>query len=369
MIAGEKSGDLHASNLIKELRKIDENATIRAWGGDEMQKAGAVLVRHYAQMAFMGFWEVLKNFFTIRRFLKECQQDLLRFQPDVLILVDFAGFNLRMAKFAKKHGIRVFYYISPKIWAWNPQRAHIIKKYVDKMFVIMHFEKAFYRQYEMDVEYVGNPLFDAIRQFSPNPRFLEENNLSDKPIIALLPGSRKQELHYIFPTMLRVVDAFKEKFQFVVAGVKELPEEIYQPALRQGIPVLFDQTYQLLSYAHAAVVTSGTATLEVALFNVPQVVCYRTSQLTYLIGKQLIRVPYISLVNLIVGRQLVRELIQDNLSVENLTQALKEILYEQRTDILKGYEEMRKLIETENASQRAAQQMWMNLHQTVKSHG
>ncbi|MCS6832562.1 MAG: lipid-A-disaccharide synthase [Flammeovirgaceae bacterium] len=369
IIAGEKSGDLHASNLIKELKKIDKHATIRAWGGDEMQRAGAILVKHYAQMAFMGFWEVVKNIFTIRHFLKECQQDLLAFQPDVLILVDFAGFNLRMAKFAKKHHIRVFYYISPKIWAWNPQRAYTIRKYVDKMFVIMHFEKAFYQKYGMEVDYVGNPLFDAIRQFSPNPRFLEENRLGNKLIIALLPGSRKQELYYIFPTMLQLANVLKDNFQFVVAGVKELPSTMYKPALEQGIPVLFDQTYQLLSYAHAAIVTSGTATLEVALFNVPQVVCYRTSRLTYLLGKQLIRVPYISLVNLILGRELVRELIQDALSIENLLKALEEILYHRREEILRGYEEMRNMIRTENASQLAAQYMWKYLTQTNESNG
>jgi lipid-A-disaccharide synthase len=366
LIAGEKSGDLHASNLIKELVKLDDKAEIRAWGGDEMQKAGAKLVKHYSEMAFMGFWEVFKNLLTIRRFLKECEVDLQKYQPDVLILIDYAGFNLRVAAIAKKLGIKVFYYISPKVWAWNQSRALKIKKLVDKMFVIMHFEKAFYQKFDFEVDYVGNPIFDAIRNHQVNPKFLEENNLTSKPIIALLPGSRKQELAYIFPTMLETAKQFSLKYpeyQFVVAGVNELPSSFYEDAISQGLPVIKNDTYNLLSYSYSALVTSGTATLEVALFKVPQVVCYKTSWLTYQIAKSLIKVKYISLVNLIADKMLVKELIQKDLNVKLLTSSLEEILGKERPRILKEYEEMKKMIETEGASKETAKLMWKYLNQ------
>ncbi|GAB4338820.1 MAG: lipid-A-disaccharide synthase [Flammeovirgaceae bacterium] len=366
LIAGEKSGDLHGSNLIKELKKLDSNAEIRAWGGDEMQKAGANLVRHYSEMAFMGFWEVFKNLLTIKRFLKECESDLKNYKPDVLILIDYAGFNLRVAAIAKNLGIRVFYYISPKVWAWNQRRALKIKKLIDKMFVIMHFEKAFYKKFDYEVDYVGNPIFDAIRSHQSNPKFLQDNNLSDKPIIALLPGSRKQELAFIFPTMLETARQFLIKnpdYQFVVAGVNELPHSFYEQAIRLGFPVIKNDTYNLLSHSVAALVTSGTATLEVALFQVPQVVCYKTSWLTYQIAKNLIKVKYISLVNLIADKMLVRELIQNDLNLENLMNALEEVLGKERTRILREYEEMKKMIATESASKETARLIWKYLNQ------
>ena len=359
IIAGERSGDLHGSNLIKGIRKHDPDAQIRAWGGDMMQVAGAEIVKHYRELAFMGFFEVVKNLPTILGFLSFCKKDIKNFQPDVVILIDYSGFNMRVAKFAKLNGFKNFYYISPKVWAWNQSRALNIKRFVDKMFVIFPFEKDFFKKYDYEVEYVGNPLFDAIADFTPNPNFRKDARLGQKPIIALLPGSRKQEVDSILALMLSQVYEFPD-YQFVIGTVSNLPKELY--ARWQSIfPVklVVDDAYNLLSVADAALVTSGTATLETALFNVPQVVCYRGGWAAYQVYKRVIRVPFVSLVNLIAGREVVKELLQYDLTKENLTDELTKITINQSTrqNQLDGYAEIRNILGEKGASERAGMLM------------
>ena len=355
IIAGERSGDLHGSNLIKGIRKHDPEAQIRAWGGEMMQEAGAEIVKHYRDLAFMGFFEVIKNLPTILGFLSFCKKDIKSFQPDVVILIDYSGFNMRVAKFAKLNGFKNFYYISPKVWAWNQSRALNIKRFVDKMFVIFPFEKDFFKQYDYEVEYVGNPLFDAIADFTPNPNFRKDARLGQKPIIALLPGSRKQEVETILALMLSQVYEFPD-YQFVIGTVSNLPKELY--ARWQSIfPVklVVDDAYNLLSVADAALVTSGTATLETALFNVPQVVCYRGGWAAYQVYKRVIQVPFVSLVNLIAGREVVKELLQYDLTKEDLTDELTKITINQHTrqSQLNGYAEIRNILGEKGASERA----------------
>jgi lipid-A-disaccharide synthase len=359
IIAGERSGDLHASNLIKSIKQEDAEAQIRAWGGDMMQQAGATLVKHYKDLAFMGFWEVAKNLPTIMGFMKECQRDIVAYQPDVVVLVDYAGFNMRIAKFAKKQGIRVFYYISPKVWAWNQSRAYKIKANVDRLFVIFPFEVEFFKGYEYEVDYVGNPLLDAIAAFQPNPLFKQENNLPDKPIIALLPGSRKQEVEKMLEVMLGVVSKFNQ-YHFVIAAIRNLPESFYEPFSRvPHVSVVYEQTYDLLAHAEAALVTSGTATLETALFEVPQVVCYKTGAITYTIAKSLIQIGFISLVNLIANKEVVKELIQENFNVPALAYELKKILpgSEYRIEQLAEYGKIKQKMGQPGASEKAAKLM------------
>jgi lipid-A-disaccharide synthase len=359
IIAGERSGDLHGSNLIKGIRKHDLNAQIRAWGGEMMQDAGAEIVKHYRDLAFMGFFEVIKNLPTILGFLSFCKKDIKSFQPDVIILIDYAGFNMRVAKFAKTNGIKTFYYISPKVWAWNQSRALKIKQFVDKMFVIFPFEKDFFKQYNYEVEYVGNPLFDAIADFTPNQNFRKDARLGQKPIIALLPGSRKQEVETMLPLMMSQVYEFPD-YQFVIGTVSNLPKELY--ARWQSlfpIKLVCDDAYNLLSIADAALVTSGTATLETALFNVPQVVCYRGGWAAYQVYKRVIRVPFVSLVNLIAGREVVKELLQYNLTKENLTEELTKITLNSSTkqNQLNAYSEISKILGEKGASERAGELM------------
>jgi lipid-A-disaccharide synthase len=355
IIAGERSGDLHGSNLIKGIRKHDPDAQIRAWGGDMMQEAGAEIVKHYRELAFMGFFEVIKNLPTILGFLSFCKKDIKNFQPDVVILIDYSGFNMRVAKFAKQNGFKNFYYISPKVWAWNQSRALNIKRFVDKMFVIFPFEKDFFKQYDYEVEYVGNPLFDAIADFTSNPNFRKDARLGQKPIIALLPGSRKQEVDSMLSLMLSQVYEFPD-YQFVIGTVSNLPKELY--ARWQSIfPVklVVDDAYNLLSVADAALVTSGTATLETALFNVPQVVCYKGGWAAYQVYKRVIRVPFVSLVNLIAGREVVKELLQYELTKENLTTELTKITVNEytRQNQLDGYAEIKNILGEKGASERA----------------
>lgn len=354
LVVGERSGDLHAANLMKALLKEDPDASFRFWGGDAMQAVGGEIVKHYREMAFMGFVEVLRHLGKIRAFLRECQADIASHKPDVVILVDYSGFNMRIAKFIKKKqlGIPVYYYISPKIWAWNTQRAHKIKQLIDRMFVIFPFEVDFYKQFEYSVDFVGNPLWDAIRDFSPSPTFRQSHQLSDKPIIALLPGSRKQEVNNILKKMSQVVKHFPD-YQWVIAGVSNLPKDLYTPFLAlKGVKIVFDDTYNLLHEAEAAVVTSGTATLETALFNVPQVVVYQTSFLTYWIVKALIKVKYISLVNLVGEKEVVKELIQGNFTEEKLVEAVRSIINEgaQRNQILNDYQMMIEKLGRQGAS-------------------
>ncbi|SOD93653.1 lipid-A-disaccharide synthase [Spirosoma fluviale] len=362
LIAGERSGDLHGANLIKAIRQYDTSSkpTFRAYGGEQMEAAGAVLVRHYREMAFMGFLEVVKNLGTIRRIMRECQADLLANRPDVLILIDYAGFNLRMARFAKKHGIRVFYYISPKVWAWNQRRALKIKATVDKLFTILPFETEFFAKYDYKVEYVGNPLLDALADFKPDPVFRKEKGITDRPVIALLPGSRHQEITSILPAMLETTRQFPN-YQFVLGTVSNLPESLYKCLLADFPHVICvdDAAYDLLHIATAALVTSGTATLETALLNIPQVVCYKTTGISYAIAKNLIAVPFISLVNLIADREVVKELIQNDLTPKRIGDELRRILPGEsgRDAQLAGYAEVQKKMGGAGASQRAGRLM------------
>ncbi|MCE7040811.1 lipid-A-disaccharide synthase [Dyadobacter sp. CY312] len=356
LIAGERSGDLHGANLLKGIKENDPDAVFRGWGGDMMQAEGMELVTHYKDTAFMGFLEVALNLHKISGFLKKCKSDILEYQPDVIILIDYPGFNLRIASFAKKKGLKVFYYISPKVWAWNQKRALKIKENVDRMFVIFPFEIDFYKKYDYNVDYVGNPLMDAIAAFKPDPEFKKKNNLlTDKPVIALLPGSRKQEIIGMLDLMLAVQPHFSAH-QFVIAGVKNLPASLYNKYVTAGKAVIvYESTYDLLSIADAALVTSGTATLETALLNVPEVVCYKTSGFSYAIAKRLIRVRFISLVNLIMDKEVVRELIQDELNEKNIREELASILPggPKRSVQLSDYAKLQELVGREGASERA----------------
>lgn len=334
---------------------MDQQAVFRGMGGGYMEKAGLQVSAHYKDVAFMGFIEVLLGFRKVIRYLSLIKKDLLDFKPDALILIDYGGFNMKVAKFASKVGIPVHYYIPPKVWAWNQRRALTLKKYVTSLYTILPFEPDFFAKYGWEVPYVGNPIRDELLKFSPNPAFLLQNGLSGKPIIALLPGSRRQEVLVMLSTMLGVVKRFPD-WDFVVAGVDNLPADIYQDAERNGIQTVFNQTYDLLHVAHAAVVTSGTATLETALFNVPQVVVYKTSPITYGIAIHLVKIPFISLVNLIAGHEVVRELIQDAYSEARLVEELSAITGEGmlRQAVLKGYADVQKKIGHKKASQETA---------------
>jgi lipid-A-disaccharide synthase len=355
IIAGEASGDLHGSNLIKELNQLDQAASIRCWGGDLMQAAGASLVRHYKDLAFMGFVEVVKNLPTILKNLKFCKEDILAFKPDLLILIDYPGFNLRIAKWAKKQGIKVVFYISPQVWAWKEGRVRSIKTSVDKMIVILPFEKAFYERWDYKVEYVGHPLVEVIDRFLAQS---DRKPLSEKPVIALLPGSRKQEILKKLPLMLELSKSFPE-YQFFVAQAPGMDESFYRDLLQPytNVSAVRNETYNLLNQSSAALVTSGTATLETALFGVPEVVCYKGNPISYLIARKLIKVKFISLVNLIMDREVVKELIQDELTVENLRKELELLLYDQqkRKQLDDDYKALKRLLsEGGNASVKAA---------------
>lgn len=324
IIAGEASGDLHASNLIKELKVLDANSKFRCWGGDLMKEQGADLVKHYRELAFMGFTEVLMNLRTILQNIDFCKKDILQHKPDVLILVDYPGFNLRIAEFAKTIGIKVFYYISPQIWAWKQSRVHKIKRVVDKMFVILPFEKEFYQRFDYNVDFVGHPLLDAVENYSKQPSTLSIQ--TDKKIIALLPGSRKQEIATMLPIMLSM-QKYYDNYLFVIAGAPSQSKEFYQTFIsNSNVEIVYNQTYQLLQKAEVALVTSGTATLETALFGVPEVVCYKGGAISYAIAKQLVKVKYISLVNLIMDKEIVKELIQGELNETNLKIELDKLL-------------------------------------------
>ncbi|WP_139920303.1 lipid-A-disaccharide synthase [Hymenobacter sp. DG01] len=359
LIAGERSGDFHAANLMRELRQQDPQAEFRCWGGDMMQEAGGELVHHYQEMAIMGFWEAATSILKFRGYLKECQRDLLAYQPDVVILVDYAGFNMRIAKFAKANGLKVFYYISPKIWAWNQGRVHKVKALVDKMFVILPFEEEFYQRFDYKVDYIGNPTADAVAEHRKSDDFYERNNLDPlRPIIAVLPGSRKQEIEEMLYEMVAILPPFLD-YQFIVAGVDNLDRNYYANFERNNVRILFDQTYDLLAHATAALVTSGTATLETALFDVPQVVCYRTSAVSYSIGKAVIKVPHISLVNLIAGKEVVKELIQGDFNARNLVTELKKITADEEfiAQQKAGYAQIREKLGQQRAAEKAARLM------------
>ncbi len=353
IIAGEASGDLHASNLMKELKVLDANAHFRCWGGDLMKAQGAELVKHYKELAFMGFTEVLMNLRTILNNIDICKKDILQHKPDVLILVDYPGFNLRIAEFAKAYNIKVFYYISPQIWAWKQSRVHKIKRVVDKMFVILPFEKEFYKRFDMDVDFVGHPLLDAVSNYASQSNTLSAT--SNKPIIALLPGSRKQEIATMLPLMLAMKKQYID-YQFIIAGAPSQTKEYYQTFIADAdVKIVFNETYQLLQKAEAALVTSGTATLETALFNVPEVVCYKGGAISYAIAKQLVKVKYISLVNLIMDKEIVTELIQNELNETNLKTELDKLLNPfPRNIMLNNYVELRAKLGGAGASKKAA---------------
>jgi lipid-A-disaccharide synthase len=359
LIAGEASGDLHASNLIRELKSLDQKADFRCWGGDLMESQGATLVKHYRDLAFMGFLEVISHLPTILANFRHCETDLLEYHPDVLILVDYPGFNLRMAKFAKQHGIRVFYYISPQLWAWHSSRVKSIRKWVDRMFVILPFEQAFYARFNVHVDFQGHPLPDVIHDDMTVPgrkAFLDHNGLPDLPIIALLPGSRKMEIGKMLKIMISVRSAFPG-FQFVIAGAPSIPDDFYSGIISNtDTHLVANQTYDLLNHAVAALVTSGTATLEAALTKVPQVVCYRGNFLSYQIARRLVKVKYISLVNLICDKLIVPELIQHELSHKNLINNLLSIIEpgHVRDRVLKGYSELQQQLGGRGASRRVA---------------
>lgn len=358
IIAGEASGDLHGSNLMKALKQKDPNAEFRFWGGDLMAKQGGTIVKHYRDLAFMGFLEVAMNLRTILNNIKFCKDDIQNNKPDVLILVDYPGFNLRIAKFAKEQGIKVVYYISPQLWAWKEGRVEIIKKYVDEMMVILPFEEDFYKKHGVHSHFVGHPLLDAISTLEDitTENFKKEHGLNEKEIIALLPGSRKQEVEKMLQIMLSVRPYFKE-YQFVIAGAPSLPKEFYEKFVDDNVHFVSNKTYDLLRCSQAALVTSGTATLETALLNVPEVVCYRGSKVSYAIAKRLVKnIRYISLVNLIMDREVVKELIQNDLNTGNLVEELKKILAtEKRFEVFRDYELLREKLGGKGASENAAE--------------
>ena len=383
IIAGEASGDLHGSNLIKELKKLDVAADFRAWGGDKMQALEITLVKHHKDLAFMGFTEVIKNLPTIIKNLKFCKQDILNYDPDALILIDYPGFNLRLVKWAKENlclpdrqGLKVIFYISPQVWAWKKSRVSLIKKYVDKMIVILPFEKEFYKKYGVDVEYVGHPLVKVVEDYKLQAATNKELATGNLPtgqagrqlatgnippssnMIALLPGSRKQEIKRKLPVMLATAMHFPE-YKFIVAKAPGITDDFYNRFLSsyKNVSAVSDQTYSILIQSKAALVTSGTATLETALLEVPEIVCYKADELSYLIAKRLIKLKFISLVNLIMNKEVVKELIQNNLTVENIKHELHELLTNEvrQQQIKNDYAELKKLLSLGgNASANAA---------------
>ena len=348
IITGEPSGDIHAANLLKELKKIDSNTIVRAWGGERLISEGVSLAKNIVDTAFMGLWSVFKNFRTISSNLIFCKKDIISFNPDALILVDYPGFNLKIAEFAKKNNIKVFYYISPKVWAWNKNRIIKIKKFIDHMIVIFPFEVDFYKKNGVEVSYFGNPILDEIenRSFSFSIK-------SSQSIIALLPGSRKQEIDTILPKMLSIIKNYPN-FQFIIAGTNSFTKNYYQSIIKNhDVSIVFNETFGLLANSKCALVASGTATLEVALLNVPQVVCYKTNWLTYFFARNLLNIKYISLVNIILNREVVKELIQYDLNKENLIREL-DLAINQCERLLINYKKLSVLLNKNGASKNVA---------------
>ena len=366
IIAGEASGDLHASNLVAEIKKKDKKAEFRGCGGDLMKAQGVDLLKHYRTMAYMGFVEVAVNLRKVLGNISQCKKDIVDYHPDVVILVDYPGFNFRIADFAHKRGLRVIYYISPQVWAWKRRRVKKIKASVDKMLVILPFEEEFYNRYGVNVTYVGNPLLDELAKFGNANRsiFLRSNSLGEKrEIIALLPGSRKQEVKRMLPVMLKMVSRFPN-YQFVVAGVSSLDRDVYKTIMgKTDVFYVENQTYELLQNSSAALVTSGTATLEAALFTVPEVVCYKATGFSYCLAKWMIKVKFISLVNLVMGKEVVKELIQNDLSEENLARELDLLLHDgkRQRQLLEDYDELKDRLGNAGASEKAAAAIWDDL--------
>jgi lipid-A-disaccharide synthase len=360
ILSGEPSGDLHGSNLVRSLLKEDPDAEIACWGGELMEQAGARLLKHYRELAFMGVWEVVVNMKTVLGNFKTCREQISGFKPDVVILIDYPGFNLRMAKYVKKQGIKVYYYISPKFWAWNESRVNRVKRSVDRMYIIFPFEVDFYSKHGYDAHYIGNPLVDEIESrkaaMPGRKELLTSLGLGEKPVLALLSGSRKQEVVSILPRMVKVIKDYPE-YDFVVTAVAHIPEKIYKDIIGDlPVKIVTGRTYEVLSIAEVALVTSGTATLETALFNVPQVVCYCTSALTYHLSKMVIKVRYISLVNLIMDREIIVELIQEDLNMDRLRNELSYILKggSKRVKMLEDYSVLHTVLGGPGASSRLA---------------
>jgi lipid-A-disaccharide synthase len=355
IIAGEASGDLHGANVLKELKVIDPTINVRAWGGDLMTAEGANVVKHIRDLAFMGFVEVIQNLKTILGNIKFCKNDIRAFQPDAILMIDYPGFNLRIAKWAKKHNIKVYYYISPTIWAWKESRVYTIKKVVDHMFCILPFEADFYRKFDYDAEYVGHPLLDEVNTFRQSDN--EKIIVSDRKIIALLPGSRKQEVRVKLPIMLEACQTFKE-FDIIVGGAPTLTPAFYKEVIgERQAQIVYGKTYALLNSAELALVTSGTATLETALFKVPQVVCYKANVISYQIIKRLIKIRFISLVNLILDKEVVTELIQNDCTAQKMEQELLKIKVGQakRAEMLNEYDILHTMLGGIGASKKVAQ--------------
>lgn len=369
IIAGEPSGDLHASNLMQAILDERSNTDFRFWGGEKMNAIQKGMAKHIKDLAFMGFLEVVLNLRTILRNISFCKKDILAYQPDALILVDYPGFNLRIAKWAKKHDIKVYYYISPQIWAWKQNRVYKIKELVDRMYVILPFEKDFYKRFDFDVEYVGHPLLDEIAKFDFSDSrlsFLERNQLDNRAIIAVLPGSRKQEVSVKLPIMLAAVKGYVNH-QIIVAGAPTLSKEFYA-SIDDSVSVIFNETYEIMANARAAIVTSGTATLEAALFKVPEVICYKGSNISYSIAKRLIKVKYISLVNLILDQEVVKELIQHECTSENIQLELDKIINDEnyRQMLIDKYNELEEMLGGGGASKKVAQSLFKTLSKTTK---
>ena len=341
LIVGERSGDQHAAKIVKEL-KNDKNIIIRGWGGDDLKSHGMQLDRHIDEVSYMGFWEVFKNLKKIYNLIKECKKDILNFSPDLILLVDYPGFNLRIAEFAHKNKISTYYYISPKIWAWKKSRINKIRKYVNRMFVIFPFEKEYYKDFNLNVEYLGNPVFEDIN----GKKFNFDYN--KKPVISLFPGSREQEVSLVLPVMLEVVKFFPD-YNFVISATNSFNIDFYNTYIDkyENVDLIYGKSLEILSVSKAALVTSGTATLETALMNVPQIVCYKTSNLSYLIAKYLVKIKYISLVNILLDKESVVELIQSKLTVENLRQNLDHILKDENIKEIKSdYKTLKSLLST-----------------------
>jgi lipid-A-disaccharide synthase len=358
IIAGEASGDLHGSNLIKEIKKLDASADIRCWGGDKMEATGATLVKHYKDLAFMGFAEVVKNLPVILKNFKFCKEDIDSFKPDAVVLINYSAFNLRMSKWTHEKKYKTIFYISPQVWAWKESRVKTIKKYVDKMIVILPFEKQFYKERDYEVEYVGHPLVEVVENFKKvHPEIIQSSN-----IVALLPGSRRQEITTKLPIMLEASKNFPE-YSFVVAKAPSVEDAFYEPFLSDytNVKVVANETYALLMKARAALVTSGTATLETALFGVPEIVCYKASAVSYEIARRLVKLKYICLVNLIMNKEVVKELIQNQLTAANITKELRAILFDtlKREKIQFDYQQLKNLLsEGGNASANAAKSIY-----------
>ncbi|HEY3404279.1 MAG TPA: lipid-A-disaccharide synthase [Ohtaekwangia sp.] len=370
IIAGERSGDLHGGNLVKAIKAREASAEFRGFGGEYMQQAGVDLAVHYSEMAIMGLAELITNANKIKKYIRKCKEDILLYKPDVIILIDYGGFNLQIARFGKRNGFKVFYYIPPKYWAWYQNRALWLKPYVDRLFVILPFEKEFFKKFDWEAEYVGNPVLDAVKAHVSDPDFRAKHQLkSDLPLIALLPGSRKQELKGIIPLMSKVVQKFPDR-HFAVAAIDNLDQSWYQE-LRSfpNVTLVFEDTYNLLLNSTAAIVTSGTATLETALFKVPQVVVYKANPISYFVAMRLIKVPFVSLVNLIAGKEVVKELIQAKAKPVRVSEELSEMLNNKsyRENMIEGYNQVIKTLDTGSASENTATSMIRSLREESRS--